>query len=222
MLSVYSNCTLENIAEAESALVGFIDGKLSDEAWLSISLVGDSELISEVRTEQRFQACNIHFTAEVTNYANYLISLLPQRREELETGVKESKAAEELARKQKEEAEAAQLASEKRAAEEAAKAKQQAAVTVHINQANREVDAPRAIESYSITVTSVDGWRAIVDYYLTNSDTDVDALGKVKLDSMVSFAERQAKSTGEMITHEGVVYKPKYKAIARATKKKAA
>ncbi|MGV6945009.1 hypothetical protein [Sphingobacterium kyonggiense] len=222
MLSVYSNCTLENIAEAEEVLNDFIGGELSEEAWVSISLIGDSELIKEVRTEARFNACNTHFTTEVTNYANYLISLLPQRREELEAGVKESKAAEELARKQKEEAEAAQLASEKLAEEEAAKAKQQAAVTVHINQANREVDAPRAIESYDIIVTSVDGWRAIVDYYILNSRAKVDDLGKIKLDQMKAFVEKQAKVTGEVIDHEGLTYEPKYKAVARATKKKAA
>ncbi len=222
ILQVYSNTTLEQIEEAESAVLGFIGGTLSEEAWNAITLVGDTALIGEVRTAERFNACSTHFTTEVTKYAEYIITLFPARKEELERGEQESAQAAELARKQEEEAENARKEAERRAAEQAEKEKQQATVTVMVSQANREVDAPRAIESYSITVGSVDGWRAVVDYYLTNAGIPAQELGKVKLDSMVTFAERQAKSTGEMISHEDVTYEPKYKAVARATKKKAA
>lgn len=222
MLAVYSGANLENINEAESSLQGFIGGILSEEAWSSIALVGDAELIEEVRTQERFDACSAHFTREITAYAEYLVSLLPQRREELERGEKESKAAAELAKKQAEEAEAARIEAQKRAEQESAKAKQQEEVRVLVNQANRKEEAPRAVESYSVTVGSVDGWRAIIDYYLTNSAVSAEDLGKVKLDSMRIFAERSAKSTGEMVSHADVAYEPKYKAVARATKKKVA
>ena len=222
ILQVYSNTTLTQIEEAEAAVRGFIGGTLSEEAWNAISLVGDDTLIEEVRTADRFNACSSHFTTEVTKYAEYILTLFPTRKEELERGEQESEQAAELARKQKEEAENARKEAEKRAAEQAEKEKQQATVTVLVSQANREVDAPRAIESYAITIGSVDGWRAVVDYYLTNAGASTEELGKVKLDSMVTFAERQAKSTGEMITHSDVSYEPKYKAVARATKKKAA
>ncbi len=222
ILQVYSNTTLEQIEEAESAVLGFIGGTLSEEAWSAITLVGDASLVDEVRTEERFAVCSSHFTSEVTKYAEYILTLFPARKEELERGEQESAQAAELARKQEEEAENARKEAEIRAAEQAEKEKQQATVTVMVSQANREVDAPRAIESYSITVGSVDGWRAVVDYYLTNAGIPAQELGKVKLDSMVTFAERQAKSTGEMISHEDVTYEPKYKAVARATKKKAA
>lgn len=222
ILQVYSNCNLENIDEAQVLVNDFIGGTLSEEAWNDISLVGDASLVDEVRTADRFAACSSHFTTEVTKYAEYILTLFPARKGELERGEQESAQAAELARKQEEEAENARKEAERRAAEQAEKEKQQATVTVMVSQANREVDAPRAIESYSISVSSVDGWRAVVDYYLTNAGASPQDLGKVKLDSMVTFAERQAKSTGEMITHADVAYEPKYKAVARATKKKAA
>ena len=222
ILQVYSNCNLENIDEAQVLVNDFIGGTLSEEAWNAISLVGDTALIDEVRTADRFAACSSHFTTEVTKYAEYILTLFPARKGELELGEQESAQAAELARKQEEEAENARKEAERRAAEQAEKEKQQATVTVMVSQANREVDAPRAIESYSITVGSVDGWRAVVDYYLTNAGASPQDLGKVKLDTMRIFAERQAKSTGEMISHEAVTYEPKYKAVARATKNKAA
>ena len=222
ILQVYSNCNLENIDESQVLVNDFIGGTLSEEAWNAITLVGDASLVGEVRTEERFAACASHFTSEVTKYAEYILTLFPARKGELERGEQESAQAAGLARKQEEEAENARKEAERRAAEQAEKEKQQATVTVMVSQANREVDAPRAIESYSITVGSVDGWRAVVDYYLTNAGASAGELGKVKLDSMVTFAERQAKSTGEMISHEAVTYEPKYKAVARATKKKAA
>lgn len=222
ILQVYSNTTIAQIEEAESAVRGFIGGTLSEEAWNSITLVGDDSLVEEVRTAERFNACSAHFTSEVTKYAEYILTLFPARQEELERGEQESAQALELAKKQQEEAEKAQADADKRASEQAEKEKQSASVTVMINQANREFDAPRSIESYSITVGSIDGWRAVIEYYLTNAGASVKELGKVKLDSMVTFAERQAKSTGEMVAHEDVSYEPKYKAVARATKKKAA
>lgn len=222
ILQVYSNATLTQIEEAEFALSSFIGGSLSEEAWNSITLVGDADLINEVRTDARKEACAAHFTTEVTKYAEYLLSLIPARKEELERGERESAQAAELARKQEEESERMRAEAEKRSQEEAEKAKQQATVKVMVSQANREEDAPRAIESYSVQVDSVDGWRAIIEYYLTNSGTSAQDLGKAKLDSMRTFAGRQAKSTGEMVTHADVTYEPKYKAVARATKKKAA
>lgn len=219
LLTAYSNCTLESFADAQAGIRNFIGGTLSDEAWLSISLVGDADLVQEVRTAEKFNACAIHFTAEVTKYAEYLLSLMPARKSELEAGQAQSKAVEELKRKQEEEAAALQAAAAKKAEEEAIKAKQSAAVTVQINQANREVDAPKTVESYAVEVTTVDGWRSLIDFYLTNSGVSVDDLGKVKLDQMKAFAEKQAKVTSEMVTSDGVHYEPKYKAVARASAK---
>lgn len=222
MLMVYTNASLDQLEEAEEVLKRFVGGTMTEADWNNIPLNGDAELAAEVRTDERFRASSDHFTKEVTTYAEYLLSLLPQRKEELERGEQESKAAAELAKKQKEEAEAAQLAAEKRAEQEAAKAKQQEEVRVLVQQANRKEEAPRAVESYSVTVSSVDGWRSIVEYYLSNADVLAEDLGKVKLDSMRIFAERSAKSTGEMVSHKDVAYEPKYKAVARATKKKVA
>lgn len=222
ILQVYSNFDLENSEEAKTAVKSFINAKLSNESWETITLVGDSELIKEVRTPERFATCSAHFTGEVTKYAEYILEMFPARLVELEQGIADNKAAEELRLKQEEEAEQAKVVAEKRAADEAAKAKQQANVTVLVSQANRQEEAPKTIESYSVVVSSVNGWRAIVDYYLTNSGTPLDDLGKVKLDSMKIFAEKQAKATGEIVDHKDVVYEPKYKAVARVSKRRAA
>ncbi|WP_165799018.1 hypothetical protein [Sphingobacterium corticibacter] len=222
LLTVYTGATLDLLEDAISELTLAMDWTLSNEAWNSITLVGDTELIEEVRTKEKFDACDSHFALEVSKYAEYLLSLMPARKEELEAGVAQSEAAAELARKQEQEAADNKLAAQKKADADAAKAKQAATVTVMVAQANRQVEAPRAIESYSMIVGSIDGWRAVVDYYLTNSGTVAEDLGKVKLDQMAAFAEKQAKATGEMITHSDVSYEPKYKAVARATKKKVA
>jgi|GEM_PF-604786 len=222
MLFVYTNCNLENITDAHEALKGFSNSELTEEAWSTISLVGDIELINEVRTNEKFDACSNHFASELSKYSEYLIELLPQRKLELEAGIKQSKEAEQLAKKQLEEAEATKLAAQQRADAESAKAKQAATVTVMVAQANREVEAPKTIESYSVIINSVDGWRAIVDYYLTNSGLSSEDIGKVKLDQMRTFAEKEAKTTGEMVSHADIIYEPKYKAVARATGKRKA
>ncbi|WP_411973350.1 hypothetical protein ACLCDV_07870 [Sphingobacterium sp. Lzh-3] len=222
ILQVYSNFDLANAEEAKAAIQSFVNAKLSNEAWETITLVGSEDLIGEVRTAERFANSSTHFTNEVTKYAEYILEMFPTRVSELEKGIADNKAAEELKQKQEQEAEETRLAAEKRAADEAAKAKQQANVTVMVAQANRQEEAPKTIESYSVVVGSVDGWRGIVDYYLTNSGTTAEDLAKVKLDSMRMFAEKQAKSTGEMVEHKDVVYEPKYKAVARVTGKRRA
>lgn len=222
ILQVYSNFDLEQAEEAKSVITNFINAKLSNEAWETITLVGSDELIGEVRTAERFATSSTHFTSEVTKYAEYILEMFPARVAELEKGIADNKAAEELRLKQEQEAEEARLVAEKRAADEAAKAKQQANVTVMVAQANRQEEAPKTIESYAVSVGSVDGWRAIVDYYLTNSGIPAEDLAKVKLDSMRMFAEKQAKATGEMVEHADVVYEAKYKAVARVSKKRAA
>ena len=222
ILQVYSNFDLANAEEARTAIASFVNAKLSTEAWETITLVGSEELIGEVRTEERFATCSTHFTSEVTKYAEYILEMFPARVSELEQGIADNKAAEELRQKQEQEAEEARIAAEKRAADEAAKAKQQANVTVMVAQANRQEEAPKTVESYGVSVNSVDGWRAVIEYYLTNSGTTAEDLAKVKLDSMRMFAEKQANATGEMVEHKDVVYEPKYKAVARVSKRRVA
>lgn len=222
LLDVHSNATLETYDDAIAQLQTFTNVAMPQEEWDAIILSGPSELVSEVRTDEKLKACQAHFTSEIAKQANYLLELMPARKEELERGELESAQAAELARKAEQEAESARQLAAKRAEEEAAKAKQQAQVTVMVADANRKEEAPRTIESYSIAVSSVDGWRAIADYYLTNAGATAEDLGKVKLGQMRAFAEKQAKATGEVIDCDGLIYEPKYKAVARATKGKAA
>lgn len=222
LLNVHAIVTLETYEDAIFQLNTFTNVTIPEDEWKAIPLVGPEELIPLVRTKEKFEACKAHFTSEIAKHANYLLELMPARKVELERGEVESAQAKELAKKQEEEAEQARKEAQYRAEQEAAKAKQQASVTVQINQANREVEAPKTIESYAIVVNSVDGWRAIADYYLSNTEVGIDELSKIKLDQMKAFAEKQAKATGEIIDCNGLEYEPKYKAVARATKTKAA
>lgn len=222
LLSIYANVDLQSYDEAMQALQKFTNATFPRVEWDNITLNGPAELIPEVKTEEKLLACQNHYSSEVAKYANYIIGLMPARKAELERGEADNKQAEELAKKAQEEAEAAKLAAEKQAKEEAEKAKQQAMVANMVAEANREVEAPKAIESYSITISSIDGWRSVIEYFLSNSGTPVEDLGKIRLDQMKAFAEKQAKASGEMIEHKDINYDAKYKAVARATKKKVA
>ncbi len=222
LLRIHANVTLETYKDALYQLETFTNVTIPQDEWEKIELVGPADLISEVRTVEKFEACKAHFTKEIAEQAKYLLDLMPARKEELERGELESKQAAELALKAEQEAEEARKIADARAKQEAEKAKQQVQVSAMINEANRDLEAPKAIESYSINVTSMDGWRAIIDYYMMYSGTSAENIGNIKLDQMKAFAEKQAKATGELITHDDIVYQAKYKAVARATKRNAA
>lgn len=162
----------------------------------------------------KFDKCAEHFTKTIRDYADHLLTLIPSRRDEISKG-QESKKAEELKRKQEAiDAERIRVAKEKAERDEA-EALKKAQLEMEIDRANRKAETPstRSIDSYAIEVTEREGWMAIFQFYYANSPEQ--DLGKIKLDQMKAFAEKQAKKTGEMIEHSGLKYEIKYKAVAR-------
>lgn len=175
---------------------------------------GEAGEIIEKAKVGKLEKIQPHYASEIRNYCDHLLTLIPDRRKEIEAG-EESKAAAALR-----ETEAAQLAKQAKQAE----AQQQATVStgianavmdININQTARTsmMPAAKAIESYSITVTKREGWAEIFKFYFTHSD-EVE-LGKIKLDQMKTFAERLAKSQNIKIESDAIVYEAKYKAVAK-------
>lgn len=232
LLDAFEKVTLDNIDEYE-AILREINPVLKYDRWTSIEIrlsptqLNNQQEIDAIKTEalefgDKFDKAAEHYKSEITRYAQHLLTLLPHRRKALEnpTAVIDN-TAEELRRKQERLAEDQRKAAEEAATKAAEEAKAKMELQQRVEEANRHLEQPRAIESYSITVTSRAGWAEIFKYYLIHQPETADEdLGKVKLDSMRIFAERRAKQRGELISHPDVVYEPKYKVTVRQTKGK--
>lgn len=234
LLTAFESITLETLPVYE-ALLKDINPVLKYERWEAIKVIisptqlNSQEEIDAIITQallagDKFDKCAAHYKSEIIAYAAHLLTLIPHRREGLLRGEQESKEAAALRAKQAQlEADQAKAAAE--AAAKKAEAERAAAVLdQQVEQANRAVEQPRAIESYSITVTNRQGWVEIFKFYLANTDPSENDLGKVKLDSMRLLAERMAKSTGVKIDSPHVVYEAKYKVAVKksATKSRKA
>ncbi|WP_010603265.1 hypothetical protein, partial [Pedobacter agri] len=161
-----------------------------------------------------------HYQAEIKNYADHLLSLIPERRAELEEG-KASAAAEELRKEQEAAAQLQQQQSEQRQAEQIKTQVGAAVIDVQIEQAHRGLSIPKAsaIESYGIEVLEQAGWSEIFKFYTTHCDKDITE--KTTMNTMKLFAEAEAKRSGTIIESAYLHYEPKYKAVTRNTKKAA-
>lgn len=224
LLTSYEKSTPDTIGDLEYELKN-IEPIFHFAQWEAIKVNIKSDILDKRELDNivtnsklgKFDKCSAHFKSEVKNYANHLLSLIPARREAFKRG-EASAEAEALRRKQEAlQAEAERAAKAKAEAEKAEKIMKEQ-LALQIEQANRKEEAPKArtIDSYSITVTEREGWMAIFQFYFLNSnETD---LGKIKLDQMKAFAEKQAKKTGEMIEHPGLNYEIKYKAVAAKRK----
>lgn len=154
----------------------------------------------------KFEKCAVYFKDEMKKYATYLVGMI---------GEKDAKALREDRLAQEE---AARKSAELKAESERQRKIKEEQEAIELEQANRKLAEPdtRSIDSYSITVTGADGWRAIVEFYLSNGGGD--DLEKITGKQMRAFAEKQAKKTGEMVVHDEVQYEITYKAVARKEK----
>ena len=226
LTNAFENADADNINEVEDILKN-CDPKFTQEQFDEIVLVlspqyitiSECDVIKEQAKSGKLEKIQSHYTAEIKNHANYLLTLIPQRRKEIEAG-EASKAAEELRRKEAQALAAQQAEAERRAEEEASKRMAEVVLDSQIQQAERKASIPdaKAIESYSITVLKREGWAEIFKFYFTHSGAGVDELGSIKLDQMKAYAERQAKSAGLKIESDALEYEIKYKATARAKK----
>src|SRR5690606_12552091 len=116
LFHAFNTCNAETISGVEKLLKG-MDTVFKIERWEEIAPIINSSLLTKQEIENvivnaksgKFDKVAEHYKAEIDGYAAYLLSMIPQRREEIAKGVEESKAAAELAKKQRE-LEAAQQA----------------------------------------------------------------------------------------------------------------
>jgi len=163
-------------------------------------------------TEGKYKKVLPHYKGEIEAYAGHLLSLIPDRRKEIEAG-EASKAAEELRAKQEQDAIDAKALADKAAEEAMEKQIADALIDTQLNQANRSLLAPKPVkvDSYSITITRRDGWAEIFKFFFTHSPEQ--ELGKLKMDQMKSFAEKKAKE-GLFIESSAIKYEEVYKTKA--------
>jgi hypothetical protein len=223
LLAHYEGITLELIDELATILEN-VDGDFKPDYWDGINANVYHELVSKddcnsIATkakEGKFDKVKPHYEAEIKAYAAHLLSLLPERRKELEEGKATSEAS--LKLKDEQELLSKQQAEQSEKATATAIQANVASVIVdqQIDQARRSINIPKAqtIESYNIIVLERNGWAEIFKLFLTHSDEQ--DLGKVKLDAMKVFAERIAKSSGIKIESPYVQYEAKYKAVVKA------
>lgn len=218
LLSAFETANAENM-DLVVDLFESVTGVLEQDEWDRIIPVINSTLITKEdcaaivarAREGKYDKVAPHYKAEITGYAKHLLSMIPTRKEEIAAGKLESEEAEKIRQEQRELEAANDAATQARLDKEEAERLHAATLQSRVAQANRAAEKPRAIESYEINVMHRNGWAEIFKFYFTHS-TEED-LGKVRLDQMKAFAERQAKATGEKITSEHIQYEPKYKAV---------
>lgn len=226
LLEAFEEATLENIDILEDVFKADVL-PLSNEVWDSINAALNSTLIIDEldeicskAKEGKFEKVAPHYQAEIKNYADHLLSLIPERKAELEEG-KASAAAEELRKEQEAAAQLQAKQSEERQAEQVKTQVGAAVIDVQIEQAHRGLSIPKAsaIESYGIEVLEQAGWSEIFKFYTTHCDKDITE--KTTMNTMKLFAEAEAKRNGTIIESAYLHYEPKYKAVTRTTKKAA-
>lgn len=229
LLNAFDHATLETIdtlGDVLASVVGTFERSVWDnfKADVSNTLVYPmaskipSELsdIAEKAKEGKFEKVAPHYQSEIKSYADHLLTLLPQRKEELEQG-KASEAAEALKKQQEDEAKAIQIANQQKHDLQVKSQVGAAVIDVQIDQANRGLTIPKGqtIQGYAIEVLEQAGWAEIFKFFMSQGQeiTEKTTIGSMKL-----FAERVAKSTGETITSEYLHYEPTYKAVTKAKK----
>lgn len=223
LLAHYEGITLELI-DGLADILEHIDGDFKQEYWdainasVSHTLIEkeECEAIAAKAKEGKFEKVKPHYETEISAYAAHLLSLLPERRKELEEGKATSEAALKLKEEQEQAAEKQLQESAKATSENIQTQVASVIVDQQIDQARRSISIPNAqtIESYNIVVLERNGWAEIFKLFLTHSDEQ--DLGKIKLDAMKVFAERIAKSSNIKIESEYILYEAKYKAVVKS------
>jgi len=233
LLHAFETCTLDNIAEVEAMLIAVV-GTFEQSVWDGINASFEHELVypqarlipdelDEICSrakEGKFEKVAPHYQSEIKGYADHLLSLIPDRRKELEEG-KASAAAETLRLEQQKAAQEQSAQSEAKQTEQVNSQVGAAIIDVQIAQAHRGVSIPKtqAIESYKIEVKEQAGWAEIFKFYSTHSGKDITE--KTTMGTMKLFAEAEAKRNGTVIESSYLHYEPTYKAVTRNTKKAA-
>ena len=104
-----------------------------------------------------------------------------------------------------------------RQAEQAAEQARQLQLQVEAAAAQPLPEAPRGRTSVAITVTDPQGYLALLSVYLElqQPTPPLEKLAKVQLGQLVTWAERLAATTGEVVDHPGLTYGEEFKTVAR-------
>lgn len=180
----------------------------------------------------KFDDVASNYTSTMKAFCADLLDKFPSKKAELE---KMAAASAEEAERLRQEAEARRVAEEAKQAEEArlaAEEAQEAARTqMDIAEANAAMDKEIALaqvesetgaiastrKATKIEVINQAGWLEIISFYFRNEGNklSVDDLGKKKLDTMKTFAEKAARA-GEFIESKNLRYVDDIKTIATA------
>lgn len=225
LFNALEGATLETIAGVEDLLKS-VTGNLEPSIWnseiakLFPTYLSEDEAgaIAIKAKEGKFDKIAPHYKAEIKDYAEHLLSMVPERIRDLEDG-KESEALAELKRKEEEIQEAQNKLSENRTQQEVANATATATIDMQIEQHKHNLNVPKVQTkgTYEIEVLNIQGWMEIANFYFLNApNLDAAELGKVKLDSMKLFAERIVKSDGLMVESTNVLYHEVIKAVTKS------
>ncbi|MDP3561701.1 MAG: hypothetical protein Q8R83_05955 [Legionellaceae bacterium] len=218
LMEAFEGTDADNIDKVELFLAE-VKGTFDVDRWRTILPIISSSILSiedcaKIATQAKagkLEKVQPHYTAEITNYAKYLHSMIPARRQEIAAG-KANETPEKLKEQQRQIDAAQQAAIDEKVEQDKMEQLRKAELEGKIAQANRALDKPKAIESYNIVINSRAGWIDIFKFYYTHSPEQ--DLGKIKMDQMKAFCEKYAKSNETFITSEHITYEPKYKAVA--------
>lgn len=224
LFAAFNGADASSIDGVEQVLEG-VDSVFKIDRWNEIAPILSSSLLDAGELENiivnakagKFDAYAPHYKSEIDGYAKYLLSLIPQRREEIAKGAEESKAAADLARKQRELEAGQQAEADARVQKQIDDAMKAAELDSKVA-VEKGKSAGKVVESYSIVVSNRDGWMQIFQLYFQNSG--IADLGNIKMDQMKAWCEKYAKSSGVFIEHDSIQYEEKYKAVARKASKK--
>lgn len=233
LMEIYENCTLE-MYDAILEMLNMVVGSFTEEIWSGVNAVIGNPLVHPqmkyLTPEEidlicidakvgKFEKVAPHYQTEIKAYADHLVTLMSERKLELEAGVTENTTATKLKEEQAVvEAKQAGLAAER--SEQVVQAQMSSVIIdSQISSANRSVSMPKAqsIDSYEIIFLDNNlGWSEIFKFYSTHCGSDLE--GKTKLESMKVFAERVAKSQGLRIESPYIKYEEKFKAVTKSKK----
>lgn len=229
LLNAFEQVTLETIdalADVLASVVGTFERSVWDSFTADVSNPLVYPLASKIPNEVteiavrakdgKFEKVAPHYQAEIKGYADHLLTLLPQRKEELEQG-KGSEAAELLKKQQEEEVRANEIANLQKQEQQIKSQVGAAVIDVQIGEAKRMSEVPKGqtIQGYVIEVSEQAGWAEIFKFFMSKDQLINE---KTTMGSMKLFAERIAKSTGEIISSDYIHYEPTYKAVTKAKK----
>jgi hypothetical protein len=227
LLHAFETADISTIDGVEDLLTG-LNPVFSEDIFNQITPVISSNVLDDVElqeivkkaTEGKFDKIKQHYHDDIKQYGEHLLSLIPERRDEIAKGL-ESATAQELKTQQAENLFQMEQQTDQVVEVQTNQKLSEVITDYKIETSKIESELPKisAIETFNINVLKREGWAEIFKFYFTHSP-EVD-LGKIKLDQMKAFAEKLAKSQNIKIQSDALEYEVQQKATNRKTKEHA-